>query len=746
MTYRIMLTALLALLVSAPFVLAEEVKPKKIVLIAGKIQSHPPGCHEHEKDMALLKHCLDNSPNVSGVTTELHLNGWPEDPSTLDDADMIMIVGDGADRKETAHTLLRDDHMAVVKKQMDRGCGLFIWHYATIIPSAKGGQECLEWIGGFFDYQNGPDGGWYSKIKHATALVTPATPGHPVCRGLTPFELGEEYYYNIRFRENDPRLTPIFSVPIPGEPEPQVVGWVVQRANGGRGGGFTGGHFPENMNVENYRKMLLNAILWTAGAEVPAGGVISTVPGKEPAAEKPIKALILTGHHHPGHPWQPSTVALRDVLSVDERFLVDVTTDPEFLADPLLSDYDLIVQNYCNWERPGISDAAKAGFVKFVNSGGGLAIIHFANGAFSSGAHPTDPNDVWPEYAGKMCRRVWIDGQSSHDAYGPFRVEMTDTKHEITEGVRAFNTVDELYFNQQGELPIEPLAVAQSKVSGKDAPMLFAYDYGKGRIFQTMLGHSVESLVNPGAAELARRGCVWAVRREQKPVRQPRERDMSKFSRSLDARKLIGAVEPNGAFATPPLTVECWVKLSLPGQYSVFLGHEPKSSATHWELFSSPPAGTFVAYMPGYTPDHIRSDKVINDDRWHYVAMTFDGKAARLYVDGQEVARSEHTRKEGGQRKEGRLCIGRAYDVLASADDITDPYDSNYGEEVHVPCNGLVDEVRISNVIRPIDAVPEGPFEADEQTIGLWHLDDNPAKLLFEDSSKQQNSAAAEMR
>ena len=48
-------------------------------------------------------------------------------------------------------------------------------------------------------------------------------------------------------------------------------------ADGGRGFGFTGGHFHDNWGNDNYRKVVLNALLWTAKAEVPAEGVESAV-------------------------------------------------------------------------------------------------------------------------------------------------------------------------------------------------------------------------------------------------------------------------------------------------------------------------------------------------------------------------------------------------------------------------------------------------------------------------------------
>ena len=55
--------------------------------------------------------------------------------------------------------------------------------------------------------------------------------------------------------------------------DPQVLAWASERPGGGRGFGFTGGHFHRNWADDNYRKVVLNAILWTAKVEVPANGV-----------------------------------------------------------------------------------------------------------------------------------------------------------------------------------------------------------------------------------------------------------------------------------------------------------------------------------------------------------------------------------------------------------------------------------------------------------------------------------------
>ena len=718
-----------AFCLAGPLQAAQE-KPgaKKIVLIAGK-KSHGAGAHEYEKDVKLLTQCLDSSSNVKGIKTEAHFNGWPPDPATLDDADTIVLLSDGLDKqyKLEQHPFLKDDHLAVIEKQVKRGCGLVLIHWPLWVPGEVGNGKFVPWIGGFCDYQNPPAPGMSDAVDWSSQAP------HAVCRGLKPFTFNDEYYGNVRFQAKDPRFTPI--LPFPGKAKAPLWAWAWQRDNGGRSFTFIGGHSHANWKIDMLRKAVLNGIVWSAKVEVPTEGVDSVLPAltdqPKPVAQAgpPIKAVMITGHHHPGHPWKESTPVILDVLKPDARFQVDVKDDPEFLAKGELAGYQLVIMNYCNWERPGLSEAARANFAKFVTNGGGLAVLHFANGAWGPGGHGTTPESVWPEYAGKLCRRVWIDGKSGHDAFGNFRVEITPVLHPITEGVKPFETTDELYYSQQGELPVEPLAVARSKVTKKDEPMAFAYDYGKGRVFQTLLGHAPVSI--RAAGELTRRGCVWAAGREQivaaaAPAAPPRE---GKFGRALDGRLECASAKSNDAYVTPPITVECWTRLSSKSGFNILVANEDKSSSTHWEMYSFVGSGCFSAYLPGCSPNGIVSKKDIADGQWHYVTMHLDADTVRLCVDGAEVGQTKFVRNEKGTPRKGPLTFGLA---------------TQGGSRIL--CDGLVDEVRISKGLRKIDRVPAAPMAADEQTVGLWHFDDHPDALEFKDASALKAAADKELR
>jgi hypothetical protein len=65
--------------------------------------------------------------------------------------------------------------------------------------------------------------------------------------------------------------------------------WSVERPNGGRGFGFTGGHYHDNWGNDSFRKVVLNAMLWLAHVEVPSDGVQSSVTAEQLDANLDVK-------------------------------------------------------------------------------------------------------------------------------------------------------------------------------------------------------------------------------------------------------------------------------------------------------------------------------------------------------------------------------------------------------------------------------------------------------------------------
>jgi type 1 glutamine amidotransferase len=210
----------------------------------------------------------------------------------------------------------------------------------------------------------------------------------------------------------------------------------------------------------------------------------------------------VTGEDHPAHHWKETAPVLRTLLEKDGRCIVRIVEDPNVLGTDLVFDHDVILLHFRN-EKPLVHEQqARANLTRLVSEGRGLVLVHFACGAFGD----------WPGF-GEIAGMVW-DGKNTHDPRGPFVVHPTNSSHPITRGTHDFDTVDELYIGLAQRCPVELLASARSKVTGRDHPMAFTHTAGKARVFHTPLGHDVQALQAPGTAELIRRGCLWAAGRE----------------------------------------------------------------------------------------------------------------------------------------------------------------------------------------------------------------------------------------
>lgn len=258
---------------------------KKIVYVAGK-PSHAPGQHEHNAGSLLLTRLLNENHSDKVVATT-YLNGWPSDPTAFDNADALVMFSDGQSR----HVAF--EHRPEVSKLAAKGIGIGAMHYAVEMNKDETNQDLISWIGGAFEVD-------YSVNPHWTAKYS-SFPDHPVARGVTPFELEDEWYFNMRFAKDMKGVTPILTAIPPdatmerpdghhsGNPAvrkmvaaktPQHLCWTYDREDGGRGFGFTGTHFHNNLANDSFRKTLLNAACWISKVDIPAKGIETPTPSK----------------------------------------------------------------------------------------------------------------------------------------------------------------------------------------------------------------------------------------------------------------------------------------------------------------------------------------------------------------------------------------------------------------------------------------------------------------------------------
>ena len=88
-----------------------------------------------------------------------------------------------------------------IGKLMAKGVGLMCAHYGVEVPKDLGGKEFQEWIGGYYEHMYSCNPMWSPEFKEF--------PKHPIANGVKPFTIRDEWYFNMRFRDDMKAITPI---------------------------------------------------------------------------------------------------------------------------------------------------------------------------------------------------------------------------------------------------------------------------------------------------------------------------------------------------------------------------------------------------------------------------------------------------------------------------------------------------------------------------------------------------------
>lgn len=246
------------------------------------------------------------------------------------------------------------------------------------------------------------------------------------------------------------------------------------------------------------------------------------------AIEPSIKVLIVDGQNN--HNWKATTPVLKAHLEQTKLFTVAVATSPASGSEgfaPKFSDYDVVVMNYNgdDWSKETQKD-----FEAFVENGGGLVIYHAADNSFPSwkaynemiglggwGGRNEKDGPYIRYRDGKVVRDETPGGGGSHGAQHAYVVEHIDAEHPITKGLPSKwrHASDELYDRLRGpakNLHVIAVAYSDKKTggTGENEPVLFTIEYGKGRVFHTVMGHDVSQIHCVGFAVTFQRGTEWA--------------------------------------------------------------------------------------------------------------------------------------------------------------------------------------------------------------------------------------------
>jgi type 1 glutamine amidotransferase len=234
---------------------------------------------------------------------------------------------------------------------------------------------------------------------------------------------------------------------------------------------------------------------------------------------KQISVLIVDGFSN--HDWRQTTAVTKWILESSERFTVDVSTIPTDSVQraawlPEFNKYSLVIQNTNNIHNPSLRwpSNAERSLEKYVREGGGLYVLHSANNAFPH----------WPEYdkmiglgwrSAKVGHALEIDADKNIVHHGPGQGQGTGhgerfnaivqilNRHPINKGYpdqwQTANT--EVYYFPRG--PAENLTVLSyaydSTGTRRMWPVEWIVKYGKGRVYNSSMGHLWRGEIYPPA-------------------------------------------------------------------------------------------------------------------------------------------------------------------------------------------------------------------------------------------------------
>lgn len=257
------------------------------------------------------------------------------------------------------------------------------------------------------------------------------------------------------------------------------------------------GNTPTRFNIRGFRLVL----------EVSDGGksllsptkrgapIDSTLPGKvssDGGKAGKIKVLLVGGRG--SHDWQGFHDTIAPVLDKAGDFELKLTPNLDDLKAANFSKYHVVL-----FYGPGgdfTDSAQERGLLDFVMEGGGLAGVH-ATDAFKK-------SDVYWRLLG---------GRFITHRGGEFTIRIVDKKHAVTAPFEDFRIHDETYANEyHPEFKLHSLF--RMDRGEEQQSMGWVQEFGKGRVFNTTLGHDDKAWRNEYFQKLVLRGLYWAARRE----------------------------------------------------------------------------------------------------------------------------------------------------------------------------------------------------------------------------------------
>jgi type 1 glutamine amidotransferase len=264
--------------------------------------------------------------------------------------------------------------------------------------------------------------------------------------------------------------------------------------------------------------------------------------------QEKINVLILQNEY--AHDVRIITEVFEEVLnntgnySIDEYFVQETEDWKKFNYN--FKNFQLIVSSRLGNDMP---EKLRNDFIEYLANGGNLVITHQGVSSFSDwkkfheviglGWYKSNAGEhiFWDEKTKEFIRTPIFHGVGGgHGKQHEFVVTMRDSTHPISKGIpdKWMQSKDELYHGLRG--PAKNITVVATAYSDKDTwgsgdhePIAWTTNYGKGRVFVTVLGHVMKekfanaikginsyenkngAIFSVGFQTLFARGAEWAV-------------------------------------------------------------------------------------------------------------------------------------------------------------------------------------------------------------------------------------------
>lgn len=232
--------------------------PKRLLLLSQGPDGHPPQTHEYAAGLQLLEQLLKKSPGLEMLQLRAD-DPWREGPELLQRADgVVLFLSEGARWLQN-----EPKRLEAFQRLAARGGGFTVIHWGMGAREAKHIDSAVKLLGGC---HGGPD----RKYKVVDTSADLPDQRHPIVTGIKPFKVRDEFYYQLKFAQPTEKVKPILRVRIDNAAE--TVAWAWERPEGGRSFGFSGLHFHENWKVPEYRRLMVQGVLWSLKLPIPADG------------------------------------------------------------------------------------------------------------------------------------------------------------------------------------------------------------------------------------------------------------------------------------------------------------------------------------------------------------------------------------------------------------------------------------------------------------------------------------------